>query len=183
MRWGLVPSWAKAPSIGACMINARAETIGEKPSFRTALRRRRCLVLADGFYECQRVPGSRAKRPMRIVLQTGEPFAFAGLWETWRNPAGQTILSCTIITTEANRLLAPHPPPVPVLPSQDPRNLLLAASALRQGKGTAVPNRPAPEAVRSQPLGHLPPKQGRLHPNRRFRGRKILCQIETIAKP
>ena len=80
MRRGLIPSWAQDASIGARMINARAETVAEKPAFRTALRRRRCLVLADGFYEWQRVVESKAKRPMRIVLKTGEPFAFAGLW-------------------------------------------------------------------------------------------------------
>ncbi len=81
MRWGLIPHWAKDKSIGSRMINARAETVSEKPAFRSALRRRRCLILADGFYEWQRVPGSKAKRPMRIILKSGEPFAFAGLWE------------------------------------------------------------------------------------------------------
>ena len=78
MRWGLIPHWAKSPKIGARMINSRAETVAEKPAFRDALRRRRCLVLAEGFYEWQRV--GAAKRPMRIVMRSGEPFAFAGLW-------------------------------------------------------------------------------------------------------
>lgn len=110
------------------MINARAETIAEKPSFRTALRRRRCLVLADGFYEWQQVPGSRTKCPMRIVLRTGEPFAFAGLWETWRDPAGQVIPSCTIITTGANRLLAPIHHRMPVILSRDSESLWLDGS-------------------------------------------------------
>ena len=110
MQWGLIPSWAKDQSVGARMINARAETVAEKPAFRTALRRRRCLVLADGFYEWQRVHGSKAKRPMRIVLRTGEPFAFAGLWETWRDTSGQTIPSCTIITTGANEPSGTDPP-------------------------------------------------------------------------
>lgn len=128
MRWGLIPSWAKDPSIGNRMINARAETIAEKPSFRTALRRRRCLVLADGFYEWQKLPGSRAKRPMRIVLRTGEPFAFAGLWETWRDPAGQVIPSCTIITTGANRLLAPIHHRMPVILSRESESLWLDES-------------------------------------------------------
>ena len=107
MRWGLIPSWAKDMSIGARMINARAETLAEKPTFRTALRRRRCLVLADGFYKWRKAAGSKAKRPMRIVLKTDEPFAFAGLWEEWRNPDGIPIQSCTIITTTPNELLAP----------------------------------------------------------------------------
>ena len=128
MRWGLIPSWAKDPSIGARMINARAETIAEKPSFRTALRRRRCLVLADGFYEWQRVPGSRAKRPMRIVMRTREPFAFAGLWETWRDHDGQVIPSCTIITTGANELLAPIHHRMPVILPRESESLWLDAS-------------------------------------------------------
>ena len=128
MHWGLIPSWAKDPSIGARMINARAETIVEKPSFRTALRRRRCLVLADGFYEWQRVPGSRAKRPMRIVMRTGEPFAFAGLWETWRDPDGQVIPSCTIITAGANELLVPIHHRMPVILPRESESLWLDAS-------------------------------------------------------
>ena len=86
MRWGLIPFWVKDKSIGSRMINARAETVSEKPSFRNALRRRRCLVLADGFFEWQRV--RKNKRPMRIVIWSGEPFAFAGLWETWKDPEG-----------------------------------------------------------------------------------------------
>ncbi len=128
MRWGLIPSWAKDPSIGNRMINARAETIAEKPSFRTALRRRRCLVLADGFYEWQKAPGGRAKRPMRIILKSREPFAFAGLWETWRDPAGQVIPSCTIITTGANRLLAPIHHRMPVILPRESEALWLDGS-------------------------------------------------------
>ena len=128
MRWGLIPSWAKDPSIGARMINARAETIAEKPSFRTALRRRWCLVLADGFYEWRREPGSRTKRPMRIVMRTGEPFAFAGLWETWRDPKGQIVPSCTIITTGANELLAPIHHRMPVILPRESESLWLDQS-------------------------------------------------------
>ena len=86
MRWGLVPSWAKDLKVGNRMFNARGETVAERPAFRTAFRRRRCLVLADAFYEWQKVAGG--KRPMRITLKSGEPFAFAGLWETWRDPSG-----------------------------------------------------------------------------------------------
>ena len=105
MRWGLIPHWAKDPKIGARMIKARAETVAEKPAFRDALNRRRCLVLADGFYEWQRVGTS--KRPMRIVMRSGEPFALAGLWSVWRDPDGNRIPSCTIVTTAANDLLKP----------------------------------------------------------------------------
>ena len=113
MRWGLIPSWARDASIGNRMINARGETVAQKPSFRNALQRRRCLVLADGFYEWQKV--GKGKRPMRIVLRSREPFAFAGLWETWHSPEGETVRSCTIITTEANDLLRPVHERMPVI--------------------------------------------------------------------
>ncbi len=104
--WGLIPFWAKDPSIGNRMINARAETLAEKPSFKNAFRRRRCLVLADGFYEWQKQPGSKIKIPYYIRLESGEPIAFAGLWEYWNSPDGSEIKSCTIITTEPNDLVA-----------------------------------------------------------------------------
>ena len=113
MRWGLIPHWAKDPKIGARMIYARAETVAEKPAFRDALRRRRCLVLADGFYEWQRIGGY--KRPMRIVMRSGEPFAFAGLWSVWRDSEGIRIPSCTIITTAANDMLRPIHDRMPVI--------------------------------------------------------------------
>ena len=114
MRWGLIPFWAKDAKIGYRMINARGETVAEKPSFRTALRKRRCLILADGFYEWQKL-GGKQKRPMRIVLKSGEPFAFAGLWETWKDPEGEMVKSCTIITTAANDFLRPIHDRMPVI--------------------------------------------------------------------
>ena len=123
MRWGLIPSWAKEASIGGRMINARAETVAEKPSFRTALRRRRCLVLADGFYEWRRT--SAGKRPMRITMTSGEPFAFPGLWETWRDPQDETVTSCTIITTVANDLLRPIHDRMPVILQREQEDLWL----------------------------------------------------------
>jgi putative SOS response-associated peptidase YedK len=104
--WGLIPSWAKDPQIGARLINARGESLAEKPSFRNAFRRRRCLVFADGFYEWRQAPDRRSKTPMYIKLQTGRPFAFAGLWENWQSSDGSNILSCTIVTTEPNSLMA-----------------------------------------------------------------------------
>ena len=113
MRWGLIPHWAKNASIGNRMVNARAETVAEKPSFRDSLRRRRCLVLADGFYEWQRTGGS--KRPMRIAMRSGEPFAFAGLWSVWRQPDGNRVPSCAIIPTAANDLLTPIHDRMPVI--------------------------------------------------------------------
>ena len=103
MRWGLIPFWAKNRSIGSRMINARAETVADKPSFRDAFRRRRCLVLADGFYEWQRT-GS-GKHPMHVALRSGQPFAFAGVWSVWKAPDGNSIPTCAIITTSANELL------------------------------------------------------------------------------
>ncbi len=95
LRWGLVPSWAKDPAMGAKLINARAETVAEKPSFRSAFRHRRCLVIADGFYEWRRQEGK--KQPFYFRLQNGQPFAFAGLWEHWQDSMGEVIDSCTII--------------------------------------------------------------------------------------
>ena len=113
MKWGLIPSWAESPAIGTRMINARGETLSEKPSFRTALKSRRCLVPADGFYEW-RLTG-KGKQPVRISLKSEEMFSFAGLWETWKSPEGKVIKSFTIITTEANTLLAPIHDRMPVI--------------------------------------------------------------------
>ncbi len=120
LRWGLVPFWADDPKIGSRMINARAEGVTEKPAFRDAFATRRCLILADGFYEWQRRDGS--KRPWWITRADGEPFAFAGLWATWR-PKGaegvEPLRSCTIITTTASAAVAPLHDRMPViLPSQ-----------------------------------------------------------------
>ncbi len=100
-HWGLIPSWAKDPQIGNRMINARAETVHEKPSFRSAFKDRRCLILADGFYEWQKT--DNGKQPFYIHMKDGSPFAFAGLWETWMN--GEELRSCAIITTDANDLM------------------------------------------------------------------------------
>src|SRR5512146_1357088 len=99
MRWGLIPSWAKDPEIGSRLINARSETLTEKPSFKNAFNKRRCLVLADGFYEWKKGagPGGRSQ-PYYFRREDGKPFAFAGLWEFWRSPEGEEIRSCTIIT-------------------------------------------------------------------------------------
>lgn len=106
VRWGLIPHWADDPSIGNRLINARSETVAEKPAFRDAFRRRRCIILVDGFYEWRREPGGRRKTPIYIKLKNGDPFAFAGLWAEWKSPQGETIRSCTIITCDSNELLA-----------------------------------------------------------------------------
>ena len=105
LRWGLIPSWAKDPKIGNQCINAKAETVAEKPSFRPAFKKRRCLVVATGFYEWQ-VQG-RTKQPMWIGLRSKRPFAFAGLWEHWTPAEGESLETCTIITTEPNELMRP----------------------------------------------------------------------------
>ena len=116
MRWGLIPFWAKDMSVGVKMINARAETLQEKPSFRQAFQKRRCIIPADGFFEWQK---SRDKKtpsvPYYLTMKDHKPFAFAGLWETWRNPEGEEIRSCTIITTSANELLKPIHDRMPVI--------------------------------------------------------------------
>ncbi len=114
-KWGLIPSWSKDPSIGERMINARAESLGEKPSFRNAFRRRRCLILADGFYEWTLDPAMKSKQPMYIRLKNAHPFAFAGLWEIWKASDGSELRSCTIITTSPNSLLEPIHNRMPVI--------------------------------------------------------------------
>ncbi len=122
MRWGLVPFWAKDPSIGSKMINARSETVAEKSAFRNAFRKKRCIVPADGFYEWKKLGGPKvsgrpAKQPMYVHRADGEPLAFAGLWEVWRDPtAPDTELhSCTILTTSANATMRPVHDRMPVI--------------------------------------------------------------------
>jgi putative SOS response-associated peptidase YedK len=124
LRWGLIPSWAKDPKMGARLINARAETVTEKPSFRSAFRHRRCLVIADGFYEWQRQ--ERKKQPFYFRLQDGQPFAFAGLWERWQSPEGDAVESCTILTTAANELMSPIHDRMPVILARKDYEMWLA---------------------------------------------------------
>jgi putative SOS response-associated peptidase YedK len=104
--WGLIPSWAKDPSIGNRMINARAETLAEKPAFRSAYKYHRCLIFANGFFEWQAQAGVKSKVPHFIRLKSGMPFTFAGLWEHWQSPDGSEVQSATIITTDPNELMA-----------------------------------------------------------------------------
>lgn len=113
MRWGLIPPWAKDKKIGNTMINARSETVATSRVFRSPLRRKRCLILADGFYEWRK--DGKEKTPMRIMLKGGEPFAFAGLYEDWKEPEGDVVRSCTIITTTPNALLEPIHNRMPVI--------------------------------------------------------------------
>lgn len=113
LRWGLIPFWAKDMKIGYKMINARAETVASKPAFRAAFKQRRCLIPGSGFFEWKRE--KRKKQPYYFQMKQAEVFAFAGLWERWKSPEGETIESCTIITTEANALLEPIHDRMPVI--------------------------------------------------------------------
>jgi putative SOS response-associated peptidase YedK len=113
VRWGLLPSWVKDPNTFTLLINARGETVNDKPAFRNAMKRRRCLIPADGFYEWKR--DGKAKRPYYIRRKDGEPFAFAGLWETWMGPNGEEVDTAAIVTTDANHLLAPIHNRMPVI--------------------------------------------------------------------
>ncbi len=117
LKWGLVPSWAKDPSIGNRMINARSETAHEKPSFRAAFKRRRCVILADGFYEWRRSGGR--KTPYFIAMSDRRPFGMAGLWERWRGAGATEIETCTILTTAGNEIIKPLHDRMPVILSPD----------------------------------------------------------------
>jgi putative SOS response-associated peptidase YedK len=116
MRWGLIPSWAKDMEIGNRLINARSETVMEKPSFRQAFAHRRCVLLADGFYEWQHLEGKKGPAtPFHFHLAERKPFGLAGLWETWQNPEGQLLRSCTILTTRANGVVSDVHERMPVI--------------------------------------------------------------------
>lgn len=134
-RWGLIPSWADDPKIGYRTINARAETVATKPSFRRAFQKRRCLIVADGFYEWKK--NGRGKQPFFIHKRDDAPFAFAGLWESWRGN-GETIESCTLIVTAANALMEPIHDRMPVILPPDCYDLWL---------DTDFENRPKLEAM------------------------------------
>ncbi len=162
IRWGLVPYWAKDETIGNKLINARAETLMEKPAFRRAFRQQRCLILADGFFEWVAIPGSRIKKPYLIRMKNGDPFAFAGLWDRWVGPSCE-LLSCTIITTPPNELVAPIHNRMPAIlaaasherwlhDTAPPRELLLpfpadAMSAIPVSTVVNPPAHDAPECI------------------------------------
>ncbi|MCP2033861.1 putative SOS response-associated peptidase YedK [Planomicrobium sp. HSC-17F08] len=123
LKWGLVPPWAKDEKIGYKMINARSETAAEKPSFRNAFKKKRCLVVADSFYEWKRTDDG--KTPMRIKLKSGEPFAFAALWESWKSPEGKTVNTCSILTTKANELMGTIHDRMPVILTKEAEKIWL----------------------------------------------------------
>jgi putative SOS response-associated peptidase YedK len=152
VRWGLLPAWVKDPKAFTLVINGRADSVLDKPAFRYAMRRRRCLIPADGFYEWK--GEGAAKRPYFVKLKSGEPFAFAGLWECWTGPNGEEMETAALLTTEANRALAEihHRMPVMLLPDAfaswlDCVNVdgEMAAAML-----TALPD----EAVEAHPVSH-----------------------------
>lgn len=125
LRWGLIPSWAKDPKIGNRMINARAETVAEKPSYRSAFKHRRCVVLADGFYEWHRQ--GDVKTPHFISLQSGEPFAMAGLWESWTDrESGESLQTTTLLTTAANDFMQPLHHRMPLILQAEAASIWLA---------------------------------------------------------
>lgn len=126
-QWGLVPSWAKDSSIGQNMINARAETVSQKPSFKAAFKSRRCLIIASGFYEWKRE--GKIKVPFYITLTSGQPFGFAGLHETWMSPQGKELHTCTIITTGANDIMRPIHDRMPVIIPREHEKMWLDARA------------------------------------------------------
>jgi putative SOS response-associated peptidase YedK len=131
LRWGLVPSWARSEDTGLKMINARAETVAERPAFRRAFERFRCLIVADGFYEWRRGPGA-AKQAFHITRRDGELFAFAGLWSIWHSDGGHTLRTCTILTTGANRAIAPLHDRMPIILARDAEAAWLDAAARPQ---------------------------------------------------
>jgi putative SOS response-associated peptidase YedK len=178
MRWGLVPSWAKDPAVGARMINARAETAAEKPAFRDSLERQRCLIPADGFYEWQR--NGRSKQPHFFEMVDRRPFAFAGLWDRWRRPDGNPLETFTVLTTTPNPLMADIHDRMPVILTAenyalwlDPgfRDTAAATEMLTPFDARGMRRYPVSERVNSvindvpecsEPIDLLPPTQAGL---------------------
>jgi putative SOS response-associated peptidase YedK len=130
LKWGLIPSWAKDATVGAKLINARSETVEEKPSFREAFKRRRCIIPADGFYEWQRI--GNKKQPHYFQMKDERLFGFAGLWEKWLSPDGENLGTCSILTTEANEVLSPVHQRMPVILHPDDYELWLDEDVRKQ---------------------------------------------------
>lgn len=153
LRWGLIPGWARDRAIGARMINVRAETLAEKPTFSAALRSRRCLIVADGFYEWQR-SGSR-NQPHFVGFMDGRPFAFAGLWERWRNGGSEDVESCTIVTTAANEVVAPIHDRMPAIVDPLDFPLWLNEDAQESGRLEGVLRPRSGEGMHAYPVSLL----------------------------
>ncbi len=152
LRWGLIPSWADDPQIGSRMINARSETVSEKPSFRGAFRKRRCLIPADGFYEWQRT--GNGKQPYHIHAKDGSPLAFAGLWENWSGD-GEEIRSCTILTTEANKVVGEIHHRMPVILAPENYEMWLDPDLHDADRLTPLPTPYPSEALEAYPVSRF----------------------------
>jgi putative SOS response-associated peptidase YedK len=152
-QWGLIPAWAKDPKIGNSLINARAETVAEKPAFRAAFKRRRCLILADGFFEWKKE--GKAKTPMHIQMKGGQPFAFAGLWEVWSAPDGSTVPTCTILTTTANELVQSIHDRMPVILPPEAFGIWLTPGELAASEGLALLKPFAADAMTARAVSTL----------------------------
>jgi len=144
VRWGLLPSWVKDPKAFSLLINARGESVIDKPAFRAAMKRRRCLIPADGFYEWQATGGR--KRPFYVRAKSGAPLAFAGLWETWTGPNGEEVDSAAIVTTRANKTLAPIHERMPVIVPEEAFDLWLNTNEVDAQTAAAL-IAPAPDAL------------------------------------
>jgi putative SOS response-associated peptidase YedK len=144
VRWGLLPSWVKDPKTFTLLINARGETVCDKPAYRAAMKRRRCLIPADGFYEWQKA-GDR-KRPFYVHAKSGEPLAFAGLWETWQGPNGEELETAAIVTTAANGTLKPIHDRMPVIVPREAFDLWLNCADVDAKTAEAL-IAPAPEGL------------------------------------
>ena len=152
-KWGLIPSWAKEINTGYSTINSRAETVAEKPAFRSAFQHRRCLIPADGYYEWQEIVGNKTKQPWYISLKNQEPMAFAGLWEHWQGRDGSEIESCAIIVTAGNELMQPIHDRMPViLPPKKWDTWLDTANTNKLGLQTLLTQFPA-DAMTAWPVG------------------------------
>jgi len=152
LRWGLVPFWAKDPSIGNRMINARSETLAEKPAFRSAFQRRRCLIPADGFFEWQR--DGKNRTPYFIKRKEGQPFAMAGLWEKWESSTGERLESCTILTTSPNELMKELHDRMPVMLNAEKMEIWLNQESTRKSLQELTAPYPA-EDMEAYPVSSL----------------------------
>ncbi len=165
VRWGLIPSWAKDEKLSHSMINARADALTQKPAFREAVRRRRCLVIADGFYEWRTGPDGK-KRPIRFVYRDGALMFFAGLWERWLNPATQQIVeSCTIVTTAPNNLVAQVHDRMPVILDEERQAAWLSNEPLSQSAIDALCTAVPDDAISAHPASTLVNSPKNDHPD------------------
>jgi putative SOS response-associated peptidase YedK len=153
LRWGLIPSWSKDPTTGNRLINARAETAREKPSFRNAFKRHRCLIPTNGFYEWQRQ--ERGKQPYFVLMRDERPFAFAGLWDRWESPDEDTVETCTILTTAANAVLAPIHDRMPVIIPPAAYDLWLDAELQDQDRLLPLLHPYPPDEMEAYPVGFV----------------------------